>query len=80
MSTRVTWHGTPEEAYALISALARNCNCEFGPMGVRVSTCSAHRMLMEDQRVLDGLLFARSMVQRLLTEEFTTGSEVPPGS
>jgi hypothetical protein len=37
-------------------------------------------MLMEDQRVLDGLLFARSMVQRLLTEEFTTGSEVPSGS
>jgi hypothetical protein len=40
-------------------------------MGVRRTTCAVHRMLTEDQRALDGLLFARHMAERLLVEEFS---------
>jgi hypothetical protein len=40
-------------------------------MGVRLVTCAPHRMLTDDQRALNGLLFARRMAQRLLGEEFT---------
>jgi hypothetical protein len=40
-------------------------------MGVRLVTCAPHRMLTDDQRALNGLLFARRMAQRLLGEEFS---------
>ncbi|MCA1644065.1 MAG: hypothetical protein LC797_00905 [Chloroflexi bacterium] len=40
-------------------------------MGVRLATCAPHRMLTEDQRALNGLLFARRMAERLNREEFT---------
>ena len=72
MSIRVSWHGTQQESFDLINAIGRNCTCEFGLMGVRLATCSSHRMLMEDQRALDGLLFVRRMAERLLDEEFST--------
>jgi hypothetical protein len=77
MSTQVSWHGTRQESLALLDAIARNCTCEFGVMGVRLSACSAHRMLTEDQRALDGLLFARRMADRLRYEEFSTSRTVP---
>jgi hypothetical protein len=38
-------------------------------MGVRLLTCEAHAMI-GDQRTLDGLVFARYMLGRLLDEEF----------
>ncbi len=72
MSIRVSWHGTQQESFDLINAIGRNCTCDFGLMGVRLTTCSSHRMLMEDQRALDGLLFVRRMAERLLDEEFST--------
>ena len=34
------------------------------------TACAAHRMLIEDQRAMDGLLFARRMADRLKREEF----------
>jgi hypothetical protein len=71
MATTIKWNGTQQESFALIKAIARNCACEFGLMGVRVRTCAAHRMLAEDQRALNGLLFARRMADRLLCEEFS---------
>ena len=40
-------------------------------MGVRLATCAPHRMLTEDQRALNGLLFARRLVERLRREELT---------
>jgi len=40
-------------------------------MGVRLATCAPHRMLTEDQRALNGLLFARRMAERLRHEEFS---------
>jgi NAD(P)-dependent dehydrogenase (short-subunit alcohol dehydrogenase family) len=71
MSTQIVWNGTQEESFALVNAIARNCACEFGAMGVRVSTCAPHRMLTEDQRALNGLLFVRRVVDRLMREEFS---------
>jgi hypothetical protein len=77
MSTEISWHGTQSESLALLDAIARNCTCEFGLMGVRLNACSAHRMLTHDQRALDGLLFARRMADRLRYEEFSTPRSVP---
>ena len=71
LSTQVTWHGTREESIELVNVVSRNCGCAFGATEVPLSTCSAHRMLIEDQRALDGLLFMRSMRQRLFGEEFS---------
>ena len=76
MSIRVSWHGTQQESFDLVNAIGRNCTCEFGLMGARLTTCSAHRMLLEDQRALDGLLFVRRMAERLRREEFSTFSTV----
>ena len=72
MSIKVSWHGTQQESFDLLNAIGRNCNCEFGLMGVRINACGSHRMLLEDQRALDGLLFARRMAERLRREEFST--------
>ncbi len=82
MSTQVVWHGTQQESFDLVNAIARNCTCEFGLMGVRLATCAPHRMLTEDQRALNGLLFARRMAERLNREEFTRTKRSPlgPGS
>jgi len=76
MTSEVLWHGTQQDAFELATAIGRNCTCEFGIMGVRLSTCSAHNMLVEDQRALDGLLFVRSMAARLQREEFSTEERV----
>lgn len=74
MSTPVVWYGSQEESFDLVNAVARNCGCEFGLMGVRLNTCSPHQMLVEDQRALNGLLFARSMADRLRAEEWCEDS------
>jgi hypothetical protein len=64
----VTWHGRAAEYRDLVSAVGRNCCCEYG-MGARTQ-CAAHHMIAEDQRALDGLLFARRMADRLRREEW----------
>ena len=80
MSTQVVWHGTQQESFDLVNAIARNCTCEFGLMGVRLTTCAPHRMLTEDQRALNGLLFVRRMVARLRREEWSRLKSIPvPG-
>src|SRR5438270_11196503 len=73
----VTWHGRTADYRDLVDAVRRNCSCEYG-LGVR-SCCSAHRMIAEDQRALDGLVFARRMSDRLRREECATrrGVAVP---
>ena len=70
MAGAVVWHGSKEEHKWLTNAVARHCNCEVGMMGVRVNVCAPHRMLAEDQRVLDGLLFARRDARRLRDQEW----------
>ena len=77
MSIKISWHGTQQESFDLVNAIGRNCTCEFGLMSARLTTCNSHRMLMEDQRALDGLLFVRRMADRLLNEEFSTVCTVP---
>jgi hypothetical protein len=78
MAMQVVWHGTQQESFDLVNAIARNCTCEFGLMGVRLATCAPHRMLTEDQRALNGLLFARRMQERLHREEFSRAKSAPP--
>ena len=72
MVVKVSWHGTQQESFDLVNAITRNCTCELGLMGVRMETCGSHRMLMEDQRALNGLLFMRRMAERVRREEFWT--------
>jgi hypothetical protein len=66
----VIWRGSAAESQALVDAVEHNCTCEFW-MDVRLTCCPAHRMLVEDQRALDGLLFARRIADRLRQEEWT---------
>jgi hypothetical protein len=67
------WHGTREESFALLDAVARNCGCEFSQTGLRLANCAPHRMLVDDQRALDGLVFARRIAVRLRREEWSSG-------
>lgn len=71
MTVAIAWHGTREESLDLVNAISRNCACVLGVMGVRLVTCEPHRMITEDQRALDGLLFARRLAERLRREELT---------
>jgi len=70
MAVPVVFNGSNEEKTALISALANNCACRFGPMNMRVSTCAAHNMLMTDQRALNGMICQRRRAAELLLQEF----------
>jgi hypothetical protein len=70
MAGAIVWHGTKDEHKRLTNAVARHCSCEVGMMGVRVNVCAPHRMLAEEQRVLDGLLFARRDSRRLRDQEW----------
>jgi hypothetical protein len=66
MINRTRWNGTEAELLVLVDVLGRHCACK----GVRGGgLCSPHSMLTE-QRSVDGLLFGRRIVQRLLREEF----------
>ena len=64
------WHGTPIENLELLRAVNSNCGCQFGLMGTRLTACTSHQMLVEDQRALDGLLFARRIASQLRDEEW----------
>jgi hypothetical protein len=77
MTMQVVWHGTQQESFDLVNAIAHNCTCEFGLLGVRLATCAPHRMLTEDQRALNGLLFARRLQERLSHEEFASAASGP---
>lgn len=68
--TAVIWHGNQQDALDLVNALARNCCCEFDGGQERISTCAAHQM-MDDQRLLDRLLFARFIGRQLLAQEWS---------
>ena len=57
------------------STPSRNCTCQFGLMRVRLNVCPPHQMLTDDQRALNGLLFARHNLSRLLLEEFEVTQE-----
>ena len=69
MSQPSIWNGTQEESAALTAAINRHCTCEFDLDGERTTTCAPHRMLLDDQRALDGLVFMRQIAARLRLEE-----------
>ena len=63
MIHRTRWNGTETELLVLVDVLGRHCTCRGAGL------CAPHTMLTE-QRLVDGLLFGRRIVQRLLSEEF----------
>jgi hypothetical protein len=65
-----TWKGTQTEALELQQCLTDFCTCEYDNDHQPIKTCAPHRMLNEDQKALDGLLFMRWMKDRLKREEF----------
>ena len=67
MQKTVIWHGTENEGLSLAKAVAYHCTCE-GPVHGR-PLCGACTLL-RDQHVVDGLLFARRIADRLHAEEF----------
>jgi hypothetical protein len=67
MNADLMWHGTENEWDELIVAVARNCTCG-NRRSPRERRCPAHQLL-DDQRPLDGLLFARHIAPRLMQEE-----------
>jgi hypothetical protein len=68
MGTGTIWNGTAKEARELCEIICRNCAC--GTDKSIATLCGPHAMLLSDQRALDGLLFVRRIVRRLLREEF----------
>ncbi len=62
------WPGSQEEAHALTAAVMRNCVCSYGVMGVRLTTCPPHAMLLDPDAVKH-LLFLRSLRDQLNAEE-----------
>jgi hypothetical protein len=65
------WNGTQQESLDLAAAINRNCTCQYGLDGLRTTTCPPHKMMTDDQRALDGLLFFRQIAERLRSEEFS---------
>jgi hypothetical protein len=68
--SKVVWHGDEIESLALVAALEKNCGCLYGSDKINItSMCSAHVMLRDDQRALNGLLTYRHLADRLRKEE-----------
>lgn len=70
MAPQVNWSGTHDQLLELTAAVNRNCDCAAHSHDVPRPVCGAHRMLWQDQRALDGLLFAQHIAERLRVEEF----------
>jgi hypothetical protein len=69
ISTEAVWSGTQSEWLDLLHAIADNCECQVDDMGVQLEACASHRLLISDQRALDGLLFARRIAGRMQRQE-----------
>lgn len=68
----ITWHGTPAQWQELQKAAQNNCTCEHSNEdGVQTTECLVHYGLRCDQRLLDRLLFARTIAERLRIEEWS---------
>lgn len=73
------WHGTEEEAFAVLSAIDHWCrentdpqgeHCKYDLEGRRSFTCAAHTMLNTNQRAINGLVYFRHLRDRLKYEEW----------
>lgn len=70
VAKQIEWHGTTRESDDLVTALNRYCTCQYTEdTGALVSRCAGHKMMVEDQRALDWLLFCRRNVEILRGEE-----------
>lgn len=69
MATAPVWHGDSKESDALTNAINSNCCCTHALSDERTVTCGPHKLLLEDQRALDGLLWMRRQAEKLLEEE-----------
>ncbi len=67
---QVVWHGTADEALALLAVVNEHCTCRRVNQRV-MAVCPTHQMLSREQRAIDGLLFMRHMAERLIVEEFS---------
>ena len=67
----ITWHGSPSQWKELEQATQHNCTCEVDDACGLQTECSMHHGLRCDQRLLDGLLFARKIAKRLWAEELS---------
>jgi hypothetical protein len=63
------WNGTLKEELDLMAAIQHNCECRFDGNDRCLTACPGHAMLAGDQRALNGLLWERHLLQRLLSEE-----------
>jgi hypothetical protein len=73
------WYGTDEERLDLLASIERNCMCGFDANGARVSACDSHTLLVQRQRVLNGLLYARRNAQLFIREEWRVGDPTSIG-
>jgi hypothetical protein len=73
------WYGTEEERRDLLASIERNCMCGFDAKGARISVCEAHTLLVQRQRVLDGLVFARRIARLFIREEWRLGDATGMG-
>ena len=64
------WKGDVASITQLQVAVMNNCTCEHDDAGRVSGQCSAHQAML-DQRFVDGILFGRWLLERLLAEEFT---------
>ncbi len=71
MTTGCIWHGTSTEWDELIQIITQNCTCDERTYGG--PRCAAHQ-LVDDQRAVDRLLFARRIASRLIEEEMAEAS------
>jgi hypothetical protein len=63
------WQGTDAEFDRLKQAVARNCDCVAGMLGLPPLTCPAHLML-GDQSLLDHMLYVFRTRRMFVTREF----------
>lgn len=70
LSGDVAWHGRAEDAALLVALVGAHCTCvhDAGLGGVP-RVCAAHQILA-DQHTLDHLAFARTVVNRIVDEEW----------
>jgi hypothetical protein len=64
---------TNEEFIDFLAAVGRYCSCPVGPLSGRVTLCSAHRLL-SDEQALCRLVFYRRYAGALLRGEWTCAS------
>jgi hypothetical protein len=66
----VVWHGHTQDLARLVESADANCSCGrgAGPNGIS-RRCSTHQILA-DQHMLDHLAFTRSVLNRLIEEEW----------